>query len=150
MHLIADHISRFGALGVLDDVSFQVASGEGGGDRRSLGLWQEHAAIDPRRPAAAGRRRRPTARRAAVTVSSPLTFVFQGFRRCCRGARWKRTWDFTRTHWPEPWRPRADVDDALRRTETSDFRGAYPKPLSGGMRQRVASPARWRCGPRSC
>src|SRR6478672_13034107 len=29
MHLIADHIShRFGALDVLDDVSFQVASGE--------------------------------------------------------------------------------------------------------------------------
>ena len=29
------------------------------------------------------------------------------------------------------------VDDALRRTGLSDFRGAYPKQLSGGMRQRV-------------
>jgi NitT/TauT family transport system ATP-binding protein len=32
---------------------------------------------------------------------------------------------------------RAIVDDALRRTSLSDFRGTYPKQLSGGMRQRV-------------
>jgi NitT/TauT family transport system ATP-binding protein len=32
---------------------------------------------------------------------------------------------------------RAVVDDALHRTGLSDFRGAYPKQLSGGMRQRV-------------
>jgi len=29
------------------------------------------------------------------------------------------------------------VEDALRRTGLSDFRGTYPKQLSGGMRQRV-------------
>jgi NitT/TauT family transport system ATP-binding protein len=32
---------------------------------------------------------------------------------------------------------RAVVEDALRRTSLSDFRGTYPKQLSGGMRQRV-------------
>ncbi|MBV8699256.1 MAG: ATP-binding cassette domain-containing protein, partial [Bradyrhizobium sp.] len=32
---------------------------------------------------------------------------------------------------------RALVADALRRTGLSDFRNAYPKQLSGGMRQRV-------------
>src|SRR5919112_1524962 len=31
----------------------------------------------------------------------------------------------------------AVVDDTLRRTGLSDFRGTYPKQLSGGMRQRV-------------
>jgi len=32
---------------------------------------------------------------------------------------------------------RAVIDDALSRTSLSDFRGAYPKQLSDGMRQRV-------------
>jgi NitT/TauT family transport system ATP-binding protein len=32
---------------------------------------------------------------------------------------------------------RAVIDDALRRTGLTDFRGAWPKQLSGGMRQRV-------------
>ena len=32
---------------------------------------------------------------------------------------------------------RAVIDDALRRTGLTDFRSAYPKQLSGGMRQRV-------------
>jgi NitT/TauT family transport system ATP-binding protein len=37
----------------------------------------------------------------------------------------------------DPAARRAVIDDALRRTGLSDFRGAYPKQLSGGMRQRV-------------
>jgi len=32
---------------------------------------------------------------------------------------------------------RTVIDDALRRTGLTDFRSAYPKQLSGGMRQRV-------------
>ena len=72
MDLIADHIShRFGALDVLDDVSFTVALGRSGRDRRSVRLRQEHAAVDPRRPAAAERGARPNCaarRRPAASI----------------------------------------------------------------------------------
>ena len=81
MDLIADHIShRFGALEVLDDVSFTRERRRGGGDRRSVRLRQEHVAVDPRRAAAADARalRNGAVRRRPDSLN-PLTFVFQDF-----------------------------------------------------------------------
>ncbi len=58
--------------------------------------------------------------------------------RCCPGARSKQNVEFPLLHTGlSATERRAVVDDALRRTGLSDFRGTYPKQLSGGMRQRV-------------
>src|SRR6185437_7216715 len=68
---------------------------------------------------------------------NPLTFVFQDFALL----PWCTVEDnvaFPLLHTQlAPAERRALVDDALRRTSLSDFRSAYPKQLSGGMRQRV-------------
>ena len=138
MDLIADHIShRFGALEVLDDVSFTVRVGRGGGDRRSLRLRQEHAAVDPRRPAAAERGRAELRGAPPADSLNPLTFVFQDFA-LLPWCTVEANVEFPLLHTAlAATERRAVVDDALRRTGLSDFRGAYPKQLSGGMRQRV-------------
>ena len=58
--------------------------------------------------------------------------------RCCPGARSKQNVEFPLLHTGlSPASGAPIVDDALRRTGLSDFRGTYPKQLSGGMRQRV-------------
>jgi NitT/TauT family transport system ATP-binding protein len=56
--------------------------------------------------------------------------------RCCPGARSRECRFPLHTALAQSER-RAVVDDALRRTSLLDFRGTYPKQLSGGMRQRV-------------
>jgi NitT/TauT family transport system ATP-binding protein len=138
MDLIADHIShRFGALEVLDDVSFTVRAGEvvaivgpsGCGKSTLLqilgGLLQ----------AAHGR----AELRGAPPADSlnPLTFVFQDFA-LLPWSTVAANVEFPLSHTKiSPGERRALVDDALRRTGLSDFRTAYPKQLSGGMRQRV-------------
>jgi NitT/TauT family transport system ATP-binding protein len=138
MDLIADHIShRFGTLDVLDDVSFTVGAGEvvavvgpsGCGKSTLLsilgGLLQ---------PGAGGANVRGAPPAGSL---NPLTFVFQDFALL----PWSTVEDnvafpllHTRLSLQER---RASVDDALRRTGLADFRAAYPKQLSGGMRQRV-------------
>jgi NitT/TauT family transport system ATP-binding protein len=138
MDLIADHIShRFGTLEVLDKVSFQVASGEvvaivgpsGCGKSTLLSIL--------------GGLLRPSGGQAELRGAppayslNPLTFVFQDFALLpwCTVAE---NVEFPLVHSVLDAAARAAVvDDALRRTGLSDFRGASPKQLSGGMRQRV-------------
>ena len=138
MDLIADHIShRFGALDVLDGVSFEVAAGEvvaivgPSGCGKSTLLSILGGLLRPASGAAELRGAPPAG------SLNPLTFVFQDFALlpwCTVDANV----DFPLLHVGlAPAERRALVDDALRRTGLTDFRGAYPKQLSGGMRQRV-------------
>jgi NitT/TauT family transport system ATP-binding protein len=138
MDLIANHIShRFGALDVLDDVSFTVGAGEvvaivgpsGCGKSTLLsilgGLLRPASGVAEWRGA-------PTS-----DSLNPLTFVFQDFA-LLPWCTVEGNIAFPLSHTAlSPAERRALVDDALRRTGLSDFRGAYPKQLSGGMRQRV-------------
>src|ERR1700748_3796929 len=138
MDLVADHIShRFGALDVLDDVSFTVRAGEvvaivgpsGCGKSTLLSIL--------------GGLLQPSAGSAALLGAppsgslNPLTFVFQDFALlpwCTVDENVE--FPLLHTSLTEAER-RAVVEDALRRTSLSDFRATYPKQLSGGMRQRV-------------
>src|SRR5213083_2921845 len=138
MDLIADHIShRFGALDVLDDVSFTVRSGEvvaivgpsGCGKSTLLSIL--------------GGLLRPSEGRAELRGAppadslNPLTFVFQDFA-LLPWCTVEANVEFPLVHTGlDAAARRAVVDDALRRTGLTDFRKTYPKQLSGGMRQRV-------------
>lgn len=138
MDLIADHIShRFGALDVLDDVSFTVRAGEvvaivgPSGCGKSTLLSILGGLLQPSRGAAELRGAQP------ADSLNPLTFVFQDFALlpwCTVEANVAFPLEHTGLNASER---RAVVDDALRRTGLTDFRNAYPKQLSGGMRQRV-------------
>jgi NitT/TauT family transport system ATP-binding protein len=68
---------------------------------------------------------------------NPLTFVFQDFA-LLPWATVEGNVEFPLIHTAlSPAERRAVIDDALRRTGLTYFRGAWPKQLSGGMRQRV-------------
>jgi len=138
MDLIADHIGhRFGALEVLDDVSFTVRVGEvvaivgpsGCGKSTLLSIL--------------GGLLQPSAGRAELRGApppgslNPLTFVFQDFA-LLPWSTVEQNIEFPLLHTGLGIAARRTVvDDALRRTGLSDFRATYPKQLSGGMRQRV-------------
>jgi NitT/TauT family transport system ATP-binding protein len=138
MDLIADHIShRFGALEVLDDVSFTVRAGEvvaivgPSGCGKSTLLSILGGLLKPSAGSAQLRGAPPPDSR------NPLTFVFQDFA-LLPWCTVEENVEFPLLHAALPGgERRAIVDDALRRTGLSDFRAAYPKRLSGGMRQRV-------------
>src|SRR6195952_892229 len=138
MDLIADHIShRFGALEVLDDVSFTVGSGEVGavvgpaGCGKSTLLSVLGGLLQPSSGQAELRGAPPPG------SLNPLTFVFQDFA-LLPWCTVEANVEFVLLHTGLSAVERsAIVDDALRRTSLSDFRGTYPKQLSGGMRQRV-------------
>jgi NitT/TauT family transport system ATP-binding protein len=138
LELIANHISHgFGALDVLDDVSFTVAAGEvvaivgPSGCGKSTLLSILGGLMQPRAGAAEWRGAPPAG------SFNPLTFVFQDFA-LLPWCTVEANVDFPLAHTGLAVSARrALVDDALRRTGLSDFRAAYPKQLSGGMRQRV-------------
>jgi NitT/TauT family transport system ATP-binding protein len=138
MDLIADHIShRFGALDVLDDVSFTVGAGEvvaivgPSGCGKSTLLSILGGLLEPSAGSANLRGAPPP------DSLNPLTFVFQDFA-LLPWATVDANVEFPLLHTRlSAQERRASVDDALRRTGLSDFRTAYPKQLSGGMRQRV-------------
>src|SRR6266852_9636687 len=134
MDLIANDIShRFGALEVLDRVSFTVGAGEvvaivgPSGCGKSTLLSILGGLLQP----GAGR---AELRGAAPPASfNPLTFVFQDFALLpwCTVAE---NVEFPLLHAGLGIAERrAVVEDALRRTGLSDFRGAYPKQLPAGM-----------------
>jgi NitT/TauT family transport system ATP-binding protein len=138
MDLIADHIShRFGALEVLDRVSFEVASGEvvaivgPSGCGKSTLLSILGGLLQPGEGRAEWRGAPPAG------SLNPLTFVFQDFA-LLPWCSVEENVEFPLLHTGlNAAERRTVVDDALRRTGLSDFRDTYPKQLSGGMRQRV-------------
>jgi len=138
MDLIANHIShRFGALDVLDDVSFTAGAGEvvaivgPSGCGKSTLLQILGGLLQPSAGAAELRGAPPPG------SLNPLTFVFQDFA-LLPWCTVEENVEFPLLHTSLGVADRrAVVDDALRRTGLSDFRGTYPKQLSGGMRQRV-------------
>ena len=138
MDLIADHIShRFDALDVLDKVSFTVASGEvvaivgPSGCGKSTLLSILGGLLQPGEGSAELRGAPP------ANSLNPLTFVFQDFA-LLPWCTVETNVEFPLVHTAlDATMRRAVVDDALRRTGLSEFRSAYPKQLSGGMRQRV-------------
>src|SRR6266853_6500576 len=138
MDLISDHIShRFGALEVLEDVSFTVRSGE------VVGIVGPSGCGKSTLLSILGGLLQPGAGQAELRGAppagslNPLTFVFQDFA-LLPWCTVEGNVEFPLLHTGLSISDRrALVDDALRRTGLSDFRATYPKQLSGGMRQRV-------------
>ena len=127
---------RYGALSVLEDISFTIPQGEilaivgpsGCGKSTLLGI--------------AGGLLQPTAGTVSVVGAmpfslNPFTYIFQDFALL----PWRSVAANVRLpleHHPVSAQEReALVAEALARTGLSDFAGALPKQLSGGMRQRV-------------
>ncbi len=138
MELVVSEVSHdFGAVAVLRDISFRVAPGEivalvgPSGCGKSTLLSIVGGLLRP------GRGEVAAVGAAPEGSFNPLTFVFQDFALL----PWRSVADnvgfpleHTRLGAGER---RAIVADALRRAGLAEFAAAYPKQLSGGMRQRV-------------
>src|SRR5438094_2148215 len=138
MELIAEHVCHaFGSLRVLDDVSFAVASGE------VLGVVGPSGCGKSTLLSIVGRLTEPVRGRVALRGDlppqslNPITFVFQDFALLpWRSAAGNVALPLEHRKLAAAAR-RALVVDALQRTGLTEFAEAFPKQLSGGMRQRV-------------
>jgi NitT/TauT family transport system ATP-binding protein len=139
MDLIAEHISHtYSGLTVLDDVSLTVSSGEivailgPSGCGKSTLLRIIGGLEQPTTGAVF------TSGAPAATTLNPLTYVFQDFA-LLPWATVTENVELALRHHPMTAGERATrVASALARVNLSDFAGAYPKQLSGGMKQRAS------------
>ncbi len=138
MRLVAENVChQFGGLSVLEDINFTVDDGEivavigpsGCGKSTLLGILGGILAPTSGSVLLKGAPPR--------TSLNPLTYVFQDFALL----PWRTVAEnvsLPLEHHPMTAADRqARIDDVLQRTSLSDFRNAFPKQLSGGMRQRV-------------
>ena len=137
MGIIVERVShRFESLDVLFDVSFDVGDNEifaivgPSGCGKSTLLSIIGGLIEPTQG---------TVQVGGLSPDSlnPITFVFQDFALL----PWRSVADNVRLPLEHRGSARAEMEafvaDALQRTGLADFADAYPKQLSGGMRQRV-------------
>jgi NitT/TauT family transport system ATP-binding protein len=138
MELIVEQVSHaYGALPALAGINLRVAAGEivavvgPSGCGKSTLLAIVGGLLQP----AGG----SVAVSGAVPAGSlnPFTFVFQDFALLPWRSVEANVALPLEHHALDAGERRARVDDALRRTGLAEFRAAFPKQLSGGMRQRV-------------
>jgi NitT/TauT family transport system ATP-binding protein len=138
MELIVEQVSHaYGALPALAGIDLRVAAGEivavvgPSGCGKSTLLAIVGGLLQP----AGG----SVAVSGAVPAGSlnPFTFVFQDFALLPWRSVEANVALPLEHHALDAGERRARVDDALRRTGLAEFRAAFPKQLSGGMRQRV-------------
>ncbi len=138
MRLIADRIHhKYGPLPVLEDISFTVEDGEvvaivGPSGCGKSTLLRILGGLE--KPASGGAL---CAGEAPAGSLNPFTFVFQDFALL----PWRTVAQNVRLPLEGHGLPEAEIAariaDTLARTKLTDFADAYPKQLSGGMKQRV-------------
>jgi NitT/TauT family transport system ATP-binding protein len=139
MDLIAEHISHtYSGLTVLDDISLTVSSGEivailGPSGCGKSTLLRIIGGLETPTGGAVF-----TCGTPAATTLNPLTYVFQDFALLPWATVAENVELALRHHPMTPAQRAARVASALARVNLTEFAGAYPKQLSGGMKQRAS------------